>query len=479
MERILTAEQMKIADRYTISTLGITEDVLVERAGTAVAEEIFNRFKGGRVLVCIGKGNNGADGQVVANLLSKRHGFKVDVLLVEDATLKLFDDKYDIILDCIFGTGLNREVCGIHKEIIKKINSSGAFVISCDVPSGLCSENGKVLGVAVKAKMTIAIQEYKTGYFLNDGPDYCGKIVVKDIGISVWEEKFLMRMTGEDVVSFFSKRERNVHKGNFGKVSVVGGSKNYPGSIYLSTLSLLAMKSGVGYVNLVVPKSMYGIYALKNPECTIMAMDDNNGCTTFDVKTLDSLMNYDTIAIGMGMGVSNSVYKSIEYILKNYAGILLIDADGLNCLSKYGVNILKNKNCQVVLTPHVGEFSRLSGLSKDLITSSPIVYAEEFAKKFSVVLVLKSATSIITNGDSTYLNTSGCSGMAKAGSGDVLSGFIAGVIARNKNNSLLDAVASACYVFGKAGEIAEKTNSSYTMTATDIINCLGKAINSI
>lgn len=477
MERILTAKQMRDADEYTISKLGISEDALVERAGFAVAEVIIKKFLGGRVLVCVGKGKNGEDGKIIAKLLSQKHGFSVSVFSVASDSLEIFNNKYDIIVDCIFGTGLNREVTGKYKDTILKINESQAFVVSCDIASGLNADNGKVWGVAVKANLTVAIQEFKTGHFLNNGPDYSGKVVAKDIGISVWEDSFAMRLSSSNVCKHFPKKDRNTHKGNYGKITVFGGSKNYPGSIYLSMLSLSALKSGVGYVNLAIPESLYNAYALKNPECTIMTIKDNNGIIDFDKEQLDKLLNYDTIVIGMGLGVSKEVYKTIEYLLHNYTGKLIIDADGLNSLAQFGVGILKERKCSVIITPHIGEFSRLSKLDKEEILCDPISIAKLFAKEYGVIVVLKNAVSIITDGERLFINSTGCSGMAKAGSGDVLSGFLAGVVANSED--LLEATASACYVFGKAGEIAEKNDNPYTMTASDTINCLGQAIEKL
>ncbi len=476
MERILSARQMRDADYFTITKLGVSEDILVERAGQAVAEEIIKKFLGGRVLVCIGKGNNGADGRVVADILSKKHGFSVTTFDLSNADFTIFDKDYDIIVDCILGTGLSRKVEGVFEKTITKINESNAYVISCDVPSGLNADNGMVLGVAVKSKLTVAIQELKTGHFLNDGPDYSGKIIAKDIGISVWEDDFIKRLNDEDVSKFFPKRARNSHKGNFGKVTVFGGSKDFPGSVYLSLLSLSALKSGVGYTNLAIPESLYQVYALKNPECIIQTVKDSDGSILFDKNGIDKMLNSNSIAVGMGLGVSLEIYKTIEYILRNFEGKLLIDADGLNTIAKFGLDVLKNKKCDVILTPHIGEFCRLSGLDKQTILSNPIEIAKSFAKKHGVILVLKNATTIITDGEEVFINTTGCSGMAKGGSGDVLSGFIAGVIARSSTNELLETVASACYVFGTAGEIAEKSKSAYSMNATDTINCLADAI---
>ena len=193
MERILTADQMRAADKFTIENLGVSEQTLAQRAGKAVADEIIKRFRGGRVLVCVGKGNNGEDGKVIANLLAKKHGFNVSVVSVYNGVFKLFEQKYDIIVDCIFGTGLNRPVDGIYKTAIDYINNSGAYVVSCDIPSGINCNNGQVMGVAVKARLTVAIQEYKTGHFLGEALDSTGEIVLKDIGISVWDDDFIYR----------------------------------------------------------------------------------------------------------------------------------------------------------------------------------------------------------------------------------------------------------------------------------------------
>ena len=188
MERVLSVAQMRTADEFTINNLGVDETELVYRAGKSVADEIIKRFRGGRVLVCIGKGNNGADGRVVAEILSKVHGFTVTTLLASCNTNKVFDRQFDIVVDCLFGTGLNREVDGKYKNLIENINALNAYVVSCDIPSGLNGDTGKVMGVAIKANLTVAIQEYKLGHFLNDGPDYSGEVVAKDIGISIWDD---------------------------------------------------------------------------------------------------------------------------------------------------------------------------------------------------------------------------------------------------------------------------------------------------
>ncbi len=469
MERLLTAEQMRIADEYTINKLGVPGDVLVERAGVAVAEEITKRFFGGRVLVCVGKGNNGADGKVVSEILSKKHGFSVATLNVHNGIFKLFEKKFDIIVDCIFGTGLNREVTGKYKEAIEKINSTGAYVVSCDIASGLNADNGKVMGTCVKADLTVAIQELKLGQFLNDGPDYSGEIVAKDIGISIWDDKVCHKLRSKDVAKYFAPRKRNVNKGDFGKAGIIGGSNNYPGSAILAYNALSALKTGVGYSYLSVPKELIPTMLTVCPEAIVSAFDEVNG--------LVNILMCGAISIGMGMTDSEKTYETVKYLLKNYEGKLVIDADGLNALSKFGKKILKDKKCEVVLTPHIGEFARLLGVEKGKVIENSVILTRDFAKEYGVTVLLKSAVSVISDGDITFINTTGNSGMAKAGSGDVLSGILAGLLARGLSGA--DGVAVAAFVFGKAGELAKEEHGEYSVTASNIIRCLEKSIKAL
>lgn len=475
MQRILSAEQMRLADKYTIETLGVSQDELVLRAGTAVAEEIKSRFFGGRVLVCVGKGNNGKDGLVVADILSKTHGYNVTIFNAQNGLLKILDKKFDIIIDCIFGTGLNKTISGNYKRIIDKINSSNAFVISCDIASGLNGDTGEIMGTAVKANLTIAIQEYKLGHFLSSGIDYSGEVVCRDIGISIWDENVVHRIQKADAKKLFEVRNRNVHKGSFGKACVIGGSKSFSGSVLLSLNALCSLKAGAGYSYLAVPKSVFSGYIGLNPECILTPLEDDGNSIVLDKENLDKLMKVDAIAIGMGMTCNVNTYQIVEYLLNNYTGKLIIDADAINCLSEFGKDILKNKKCSVVLTPHIGEFSRLIKVDKQTLKDNAIELAKSFAKEYGVTLLLKSAVSIITDGEQTFINTTGSSGMAKAGSGDVLSGFMAGVLARAED--LLEGVTTSAYVFGVAGELAQKDGNEYTITATDLINYLPKAIN--
>ncbi len=477
MERILTVKDMRSADEFTINKLGISEKELILRAGSAVADEIIKRLRGGRVLVCIGKGNNGEDGRVIADILSKTHGFTVASISVANGIFKLFDREFDIIVDCIFGTGLDREVEGRYKEAIDRINSSGAYIVSCDIPSGLNGDTGLVMGTAVKANLTVAIQEYKLGHFLNDGPDYSGKVIAKDIGISIWGEGYVKKITSSEAGKLFAKRKRNINKGMLGKSAVIGGSKDYPGSVVLSHSALVALKMGIGYSAICVPDSIYNAVATIHPECIITSTLTDGNAMLFDKEKLDRFLSYDAISIGMGLGIGEEQYKILQYLLENFRGNLVIDADGLNTLSKFGVEILKNAKCKVVLTPHIKEFSRLVNKEVGEILQNQIALAKEFAKEYKVALILKSATTIITDGEEVYLNTTGCSGMAKGGSGDLLSGILSGLLAREKDAFYCAVV--ACYLFGKAGELAQKKGSEFTLTPSDIIGVLPEVINSL
>lgn len=476
MERILTAEEMIAVDKFNIENLGIEKEIFIERAGKAVADEIRKRFKGGRVLVCVGKGNNGEDGKIVAKYLSQVHGFTVATLNVSNGIFKLLDKDFDIIVDCIFGTGLNRDVEGKYKIAIDKINAKKAFVVACDIPSGLNGTTGKVMGVCVNVNLTVAIQELKTGYYLNDGIDKCGTVVVKDIGMSVWGEDYVKKLNKEDVKIFFPKLKRNVHKGNFGKVGIVGGSKQFSGAPLLSFNALTALKTGVGYSKLFVPDVLFNSVVGVTPECIINSLkNDENGQIVFDETELKRMLDLDSIAIGMGVGVSEEIYKIIKYFLANYKGTLIIDADALNTLALFGCEVLLKKKCKVVLTPHIGEFARLLQTNSELVITDIISLSKKFAKEYGVVLLVKNAVSIITDGENSFLNVTGCAGLAKGGSGDVLSGVVAGIV--SKKFDTLESVAVGAYLFGLAGEFASEKYNEYTVTASDVIASLPNVIN--
>ena len=278
--------------------------------------------------------------------------------------------------------------------------------------------------------------------------------------------------------SLLPKRKRESHKGMYGRATIVAGSLEYSGAAYLAGAACL--RSGVGYTTLFVPRGILPWYALKAPEMLLKASNDGDRYE-FNEKSMQAILDSESIAFGMGMGVSEEVAKGAEYLLKCYEGKLLLDADGLNSLAafrKEGFSVLfGNKKCDVVLTPHVKEFSRLSNIQVEDILFDPLTCAQTFAQKYAVTLLLKNACSIVTDGKSAALNVTGNSGQAKGGSGDVLSGVIAGLCATGLNS--FDGARLGAYLVGKAAELGVENIGEYSLTASDLIAYLGRAFLSL
>lgn len=472
MDKVLTNAQMRSADAYTINVKGIPSSVLMRRAGTAIAEEVAKTAKklGVKdILVVCGTGNNGGDGYVCAEELRKRD-FSVKVFAAAgnlspdcEREKNCYKGEYShdirgaIIVDCLFGTGLSREISGEFKEIIEKINLSGAWVVSADIPSGLNGENGQIMGCAVRANATFAVAEYKAGMFLGDGLDLCGEIIKKDIGIICPADSYAFLNCPLYIRDFYPKRKRNSHKGTYGSANLVVGSDKYIGAAALATEG--ALKSGCGYVKITTSDKVINCLAAKYPQA---------------IYSDEIFLKSEAIAVGSGCGTDERLYKTIEHLLKNYGGKLLIDADGLNVLSKFGVQILKEKKCEVLITPHIKEFSRLTGLTTEEILSNPISSAQGFTREFGVCVLLKSAASVITSGEKTAINVFGTTALAKAGSGDILTGFACGTMARGL--SPFDAALCATYALGTAAEISSSEKTDYCATSKDIIKNLHFAI---
>lgn len=475
MQKVLTVEQMRAADFYTINQLKISSQTLMRRAGLAIADEVevaAGKIDASKILVVCGIGNNGGDGYVCAEELKNR-GYNVSVYSMEgnlstDCAREkgAYSGGYteeisaDIIVDCLFGTGLSRTVTGKYAEVIEKINESGAYVISADIPSGLSGDNGLAEGCAVKADITVAIAEYKLGYFLNDGPDNCGTVVKKDIGIICLVHNYAQIYEDIDIKNYYSKRRRNTHKGTYGTAQLVAGSEKFIGAAALAAEA--ALKSGCGYVKLNTHPQNRIALAAKLPQ--VIYSDDID-------------FSAQCIAVGCGCGVSEDLYGTISTLLNSYNGTLIIDADGLNTISKFGINILNNKKCNVVLTPHIKEFSRLSGLTVNEILASPVTHAHSFAQKFGVTVLLKSAVSVLADGDRVALCQRGNSALAKGGSGDMLTGYACGTIARGVDS--FNAIAVASNTLGLTAEICAKDKTEYCVTSKDLIKNLHLAVRSL
>ena len=483
---------MRISDKNTIETKTSSRE-LMYRAGKGIFESV-NWY--GKILIACGTGNNAGDGYVAAELL-KEKGLSVELLLLEERFSEdgqYYFDKaickkvpwsvynsekitgYDIILDCIFGTGFKGEATGKARDLIEAINESGAYVVSADINSGLNGDNG-IGNVSVKSDLTVSIGSPKSGHYLNMAKDKIGKLINIDIGIELIEKPYGL-LEVQDVREFLGKRRNYSHKGTYGYVTLIGGCTEYSGAVKLANLSASAMRAGAGVVKLAVPKSIcQGVmpYLL---ESTLYPLSEYDGAIKFDENEIQGAVNgVKAVSIGMGMGQHGDNEKLIEYVLKNCSIPVVIDADGLNTLARMDTSVLKNTRCRVVLTPHLKEFERLCGVNISEIQENPIEYAREYAKKTGVILLLKGPTAVVTDGQEVILSNTGCPGMATAGSGDVLSGVLAAMCASYGNT--LMAVAVGAYINGLAGEIAEKEYGAISMVASDTSRAIAKAIKEL
>lgn len=473
MRYCLNNATMRAADKAAIDN-GISGEELMRRAGLSVAQRVKNavrRLNAKSVLIVCGTGNNGGDGFVAARLLTQDKlpvkVYAVQGVLSADCLREkqAYDGEYsteiegDVIVDCLFGTGLNRTVDGEYARVINAINAAKAFVIAVDIPSGLNGDNGAVMGCAVRADLTVAIAYPKLGLYLNDGVDYSGDIVVEDIGIKC-DAPTAYIAEEEDIKKFFPERRRNTHKGSYGRACVIAGSGRFLGASALAVSALI--KSGCGYAYAVVPEEIKGALAAEFPQCIY--------CDEVD-------LNADAIAVGMGLCCNERTYERVCNLLKNYKGKLIIDADGLNVLAKFGKSVLKQSGAQVLITPHVGEMARLCGLTVQEVASNPVAVAKNFAGEYGVSVHLKSAVCVTCDGGKTVITTRGTSALAKAGSGDMLAGLICGSAARGL--SLTDAAVCAQFVLGCAAELSSEKYSDYCTTSKEILDNISFAVKNL
>ena len=290
--------------------------------------------------------------------------------------------------------------------------------------------------------------------------------------------EFAYEIETKDIKNKFIQRQRDTNKGDYGYVGIMGGSLEYSGAVKLANLSASAMRAGCGVVRLIVPEGIAKAIAPYLLEQTIFPMNDNENKMVFSEEQInEALAKLKALAIGMGWGQSKEYEKILEYILGNYNIPVVIDADGLNTISKMNMDILNSTKCKVILTPHLKEFERLSKIKIEDIKQDEITIAKDFAKKYDVILLIKGPTTVVTDGEKVYLVKRGCSGMATAGSGDVLSGILVGLLGYNEPNILT--VATGAYLNGIAGEIAQKKYTDISMIASDTVKCLPEAIKKI
>lgn len=365
------------------------------------------------------------------------------------------------------------------EELANKIRNSCGYIVAIDIPFGLDMDNGRPLIInPVKADLLISLGAMKIGSILSEGPDYFVDHEFARTDAYVSEGKINL-LEAKDFVNMFPDRKHDTNKGTYGRASIIGGSKEYTGSVFLASAGLAGLKVGAGYANICIPASLYDVLALKTPEASLTMLKDKDGKLIFDKEDLDKIIaNSKSIAIGMGLGVSEEIYKTVTYLLSNFKGRLIIDADGLNSLSKYGIEALSKHVGEVFCTPHLGEFSRLTGKSIYDIFNQSIKMAQDFEAKYNVTLVLKSSTTIVASEGQTFLCQFGNPGLAKGGSGDVLSGILAGLAAYSSLPAW-QLAALASFILGASANEAKKISNEYSITASDVVGQIGNVITKL
>ncbi|MBM4140923.1 MAG: NAD(P)H-hydrate dehydratase [Nitrospira sp.] len=512
--KVVTAQEMREIDAKTIERYCIPSTVLMERAGLAVAskiKEIFNRKK---IIVIAGSGNNGGDGLVVARnlynegwdvkvfLTSRPEDLKGDALLQYKVAVKFGVDiqpikellvcqspvltRHSIIVDAILGTGLSKNVTGRLSAVITFLNKSNVPVVSIDIPSGISSGSGQIMGDAVRADYTVTFGLPKRGHLLYPGAEYAGKLFIEDIGFPkelLESEKFNVELLMKNEVSTLIPERLNYsHKGDYGHVLIVAGSRGKTGAAFMAAKACL--RSGAGLVTIGVPDSLSEIVQSRvTEEMTLILPDKGDG--TLSAKASDIIRDFlnekaDVLAIGPGIGVSADTQKIIKNMIKNSTKPMVIDADGVNSI-KGEREVFKKARVPVILTPHPGEMARLlqdtryriQDIEKDRLN-----IAMSFAKETGTYLVLKGVPTIIAGSDGkAFINSTGNPGMATGGTGDVLTGMIVGFLSQGLKP--VQASILGVYTHGLAGDIAASEKGEHPLIATDIIDKLPAAFYSL
>ncbi|MDY6820077.1 MAG: NAD(P)H-hydrate dehydratase [Deferribacterota bacterium] len=505
---ILTNEQMAQADKITIEEFELPSIVLMENA----AKSLFQVFQSleiptnKNIALIIGKGNNGGDGLALSRylieygynttiyILAKKDELKGNPLhyykylthqpsklihLNESSISNVNFFEYDIIFDGIFGTGLSRPAEGFYKIIIEKINQSKATIISIDIPSGLSGNTSSIIGEHIYADYTITFCRPKIVHTMYPSRKYCGTIYVTDISIpdnAVTKTTPNLFLIDKDNLPIIKKRELDAHKGHFGHTVIIGGSLGKTGAAILASMS--ASRIGAGLTTCVIPKKLNKIIKSTLIEQMSFPVGNKDYFTKEEAQeVINFISDKSVVAIGPGIGRNENTGNFVKEIIKNSNKPLVIDADGLNLLDK---EILKDGYLRnrAILTPHIGEFSRLIKKTKDNILSNKVELAQDFATRYQLILVLKSADTLIATPDGTcYINIEGSPSLSKGGSGDCLTGMIAGFI--SQGYSLKDSAILSTFIMGKTAKYLSSKYNENTILTKDIINNLWVILNEI
>lgn len=506
--KAVTAEQMRKIDERTGTEIGIPSIVLMENAARAVynvcAEEL-KEVENPNVVIFAGKGNNGGDGFALARIL-KDNGIKCSLVflfesnkfsndaninynialkcgvnIITDFTEAVIEaGRADIVVDAVFGTGISRTVDGLYAEVIEVINTYAKKVISIDIPSGVNSDDGRIMGTAVNADITVTFTLPKIGMLLYPGASCCGRIVIANISIqpSTIDEMNVKTafLDKKDIYSILPVRKKRTNKGSYGRLFVIAGSKDMTGAVALCCKG--AFRAGAGLVYACTVKSGISVVQQLVPEAVVMPLSEYDGkvryeCYEDDIE--EKIRLASAVAVGPGLGMSEEVSEFVKKLITEVDTNLIIDADGLNAIADDPSILLSLKHVPVI-TPHPGEMSRLTGLSIREILDDTVNVARDFAMKYNSVVVLKDARSIIAAPDGrVVINVTGNPSMATGGSGDVLTGVIASFIAQKIDP--FSAAAAGAYIHGLSGDICMEKMGSYGVMAWDIAENVAAAIS--
>jgi NAD(P)H-hydrate epimerase len=519
MQIVLTPARMREVDEHCIRALRIPGLVLMENAGRGIAdciEDEWGSVEGKRIVVVAGKGNNGGDGFVAARQLVSR-GAHVHVSLVGKPVEVKGDARINmtayfqivkvsradgtasfsagisansakrgipnIIVDALFGTGFAGVPAGNFKRAIEWMNSTKAKIISADIPSGINGESGVAAGVAVKADVTATMGYLKTGFFANDALECCGRIRVVELGAPKIApshtngDNFLVEV--RDVRAALPLRKPNSNKYTFDRVLILAGSRGFTGAAAMT--SQAAMKAGAGTVVLVTPRSVYPILARKLTEVMVTPLPETpHGTLSLSAyeELLPLLKKAGLLILGPGLSQNRETQELLYKILKIYRGKLLLDADALNAVAAHPASFRLRVSKETILTPHVGEFSRLTGKTSKAIELNRFESARIFARKSNCTVVLKGAHTLTAGTDGVvHINSTGNPAMATAGSGDVLTGILAGLWSQGMTAS--SAAWASVFLHGRASDLASRRSGARSLVATEIISHLPQAFGSI
>jgi NAD(P)H-hydrate epimerase len=510
--RVLSARQMREADRRAIEDVGIPSIVLMENAGrqvVAALQSAFPELNSMRVSVLCGKGNNGGDGFVVARALNSMdvaatvaligdaaslkgdaktnfdalRSIGVDVMEINDAGAwelhgsSLLDA--DLIVDALVGTGLHEGLSGLYQTVVDDINACPVPVASIDLPSGLSADSPEPIGPAVNAALTVTLAAPKVSLVLPPGEALAGTLAIADIGIPSGviadiDGPWIELLTKDLVRPHILPRAPDSHKGDYGRVLIVAGSPGKTGAAVLAGTA--ALRSGAGLVTVAAPASSVPIIAASRPELMTLALpEDANGIVVAAAAQLVLEFQADVIAMGPGLGRTKGVREFVQAVVQGAGVPLILDADAVVAFASEADHLIAGDGLDLILTPHPGEMAALLGVTVDNVQAQRVERARDFATTHQCHLILKGHRTVVATPDGqAFINLTGNPGMATAGSGDVLTGMLAAWTARLQDAKA--ACQTSVYVHGLAGDLAEADEGETAMIAGDIVACLGDAV---